>query len=130
MGSEYWLAWLALYGFGLVFIGLCVYVIRRFFYLALLVGGMGILWMLIPIPSESGIYAPLYVVLLFQMFFEPDASYAFAATAAILGSGTVVAAVMLVYAFNSLLLRDRVFDFFRAKRMSIESKFKSKPESD
>ena len=107
MANEYWVAWLLLYLFGGLLTLLCVYPIRKHVYLALFVAGMGILWMLIPIPFNSDYSAPLFVVLLFHLFFEPDASYAFSATAAILGSATVLAAVLLVYALNLVIGKQR-----------------------
>ena len=109
MASEYWVAWIVLYVFGIGLITLFVYPLRKHFYLAFLVGGMGVYWMLVPIPFDEQHWAPLFVVLIFQVFFDPDVSFAFSATVALIGSTTIIAATLALYAFNSAFRHVAVF---------------------
>ena len=100
MEGAYWTAWILLYVFGIGLIALCVYPLRKHFYLAFFLGSMGAFWMLVPIPFNEGNYAPLYIALTFQLFLDPNASYALSATAATIGSFTILAATLVLYGFN------------------------------
>ena len=100
MEDAYWLAWIALYVFGIGLIALTVYPLRRYFYVAFFVGMMGVFWMLVPIPFDEVHWAPLFVTLTFQVFFDPAANYALSATAATIGSFTILAATLALYGFN------------------------------
>ena len=100
MEGAYWIAWIVLYVFGIGLIALCVYPLRRHFYLAFFIGLMGFFWMLVPIPFDEVHWAPLFVTLTFQVFLEPDANYAFSATAATVGTFTILAATLVLYGFN------------------------------
>ena len=105
MDSAYVLAWITLYVMGIGLIALCVYPLRKRFYLAFFVGAMGVFWMLVPIPFDDEHWAPLFVVLTFQLFLDAKASYALSATAATLGTVTIVAATLAIYAFNTAYRR-------------------------
>ncbi|MCY4129309.1 MAG: hypothetical protein OXG15_08725 [Gammaproteobacteria bacterium] len=100
MDGAYWVAWIVLYIFGIGLIVLCVYPLRRQFYLAFFLGMMGVFWMLVPIPFNEVYWAPLFVTLIFQVFFDPEANYALAATAATIGTFTILAATLVLYGFN------------------------------
>ena len=100
MEGAYWVAWIVLYVFGIGLIALCVYPLRRHFYIAFFVGAMGVFWMLVPIPFNEVHWAPLYITLTFQVFLDPEANYAFSATAATIGTCTIVAATIVLYGFN------------------------------
>ncbi|MCY3857660.1 MAG: hypothetical protein OXG25_01985 [Gammaproteobacteria bacterium] len=100
METAYWVAWIVLYAFGIGLIALCVYPLRRRFYLAFFLGAMGVFWMLVPIPFNEVYLAPLFVTLIFQVFLDPEANYALSATAATIGSFTILAATLLLYGFN------------------------------
>ena len=100
MEAAYWVAWVVLYIFGIGLIALFVYPLRRHFYLAFFLGMMGVFWMLVPIPFNEVHLAPLFVTLIFQVFFDPDANYALSATAATIGSFTILAATLVLYGFN------------------------------
>ena len=69
--------------------------------------------MLVPIPFIEDFSAPLYIVLLFQLFIEPDVSYAFSATTAIVGSATVIVAVLVIYILNLTLGKKALNRLFR-----------------
>lgn len=56
--------------------------------------------MLVPIPFNEVHLAPLFVTLIFQVFFDPEANYALSATAATIGSFTILAATLVLYGFN------------------------------
>ena len=120
MEGAYWVAWVVLYVFGIALITLCVYPFRRRFYLAFFIAGMGVVWMLVPIPFDEVNWSPLFVALVFQVLIDPDASYAFSATAALLGSATIIAATLLLYGFGKAY--KRVAD---ATRTSLRSSFLS-----
>ncbi len=100
METAYWVAWIVLYVFGIGLIALCAYALRRHFYLAFFLGLMGVFWMLVPIPFSEVHFAPLFVTLIFQVFLDPDANYALSATAATIGSFTILAATLVLYGFN------------------------------
>ena len=61
---------------------------------------MGVLWVVVPIPFSDQDWAPLYVTLMFQLFLDPEADYAFSATVAVLGSAVVIAATLLLLGLN------------------------------
>ena len=105
MDGAYWIAWVTLYVFGIGLIVLCVYPLRKHFYLAFFVALIGTYWMLVPIPNNEEHSAPLFMSLVFQLFIEPDASFAFSATAALIGTLTIVAATLLLYAINTAYKR-------------------------
>ena len=109
MEGAYWVAWIVLYAFGIGLIALCVYPLRRHFYVAFFVGVNGVFWMLVPIPFTDENSAPLFVVLAFQLFFDPEASYAFSAAAALVGSAIILAATFALYAFNTAFHRVSLF---------------------
>ena len=100
MEGAYWIAWIVLYVFGIGLITLCVYPLRRHFYVVFFIGLMGFFWMLVPIPFDEVHWAPLFVTLTFQVFLDPDANYAFSATAATVGTFTILAATLVLYGFN------------------------------
>ena len=100
MEGAYWIAWILLYVFGIGLIALCVYPLRRHFYIAFFLGMMGIFWMLVPIPFNEVHWAPLFVTLTFQLFLDPEANYAFSATAATIGTFTILGATLVLYGFN------------------------------
>ena len=100
MEGAYWIAWIVLYVFGIVLITLCVYPLRRHFYIAFFLGTMGVFWMLVPIPFNEVHWAPLFVTLTFQLFLDPEANYALSATAATIGTFTILAATLVLYGFN------------------------------
>ena len=100
MESAYWIAWIVLYAFGIGLIALIVYPLRRRFYLAFFVGSMGVFWMLVPIPFNDVHWAPLFITLTFQLFLDPAANYALSATAATVGTFTILAATIVLYGFN------------------------------
>ena len=100
MEGAYWVAWIVLYIFGIGLIALCLYPLRRHFYLAFFIGLMAVFWMLVPIPFNEVHWAPLFVTLTFQVFFDPEANYAISATAATIGSFTILAATLVLYGFN------------------------------
>lgn len=100
MESAYWIAWIVLYAFGIGLIALFVYPLRRRFYLAFFVGSMGVFWMLVPIPFNDVHWAPLFITLTFQLFLDPAANYALSATAATVGTFTILAATIVLYGFN------------------------------
>lgn len=100
MEGAYWVAWIVLYIFGIGLVALCVYPLRRHFYVAFFIGMMGVFWMLVPIPFNEVHWAPLFVTLVFQVFFDPDANYALSATAATIGSFTILAATLVLYGLN------------------------------
>ena len=100
METAYWVAWIVLYVFGIGLIALCIYPLRRHFYLAFFLGMMGVFWMLVPIPFNEVFLAPLFVTLIFQLFLDPEANYALSATAATIGSFTILAATLVLYGFN------------------------------
>lgn len=105
MDGAYWVAWITLYVFGIGLIGLCVYALRRHFYIAFFVALMGAYWMLVPMPFDGTNSAPLFISLTFQLFIDPEASFAFSATAALIGTSTIIAATLLLYGFNSAYRR-------------------------
>ncbi len=109
MDGAYWIAWIILYLFGCGLIALCVYPLRRWFYVAFIVGSMGVLWMLVPIPLGEGHWAPLFVTLIFQLFFDPEANYTFAAAVATVGSTAIIAATLLLYVCNTVFRRIEAF---------------------
>lgn len=100
MEGAYWIAWIVLYVFGIGLIALCVYPLRRHFYIAFFLGSMGVFWMLVPIPFNEVHWAPLFVTLTFQLFLDPEANYALSATAATIGTFTILAATFVLYGFN------------------------------
>ena len=100
MEGAYWVAWIVLYLVGIGLIVLCVYPLRRHFYLSFFLGAMGVYWMLVPIPFSEVHWAPLFVTLTFQLFLDPEANYAFSATAATVGSFTILAATLALYGLN------------------------------
>lgn len=100
MEGAYWVAWIVLYLFGIGLIALCVYPLRRHFYVAFFLGMMGVFWMLVPIPFNEVHWAPLFVTLSFQLFLDPQANYALSATAATVGSFTILAATLVLYGLN------------------------------
>ena len=100
MEGAYWIAWIVLYVFGIALIALCVYPVRRHFYVAFFLGMMGVFWMLVPIPFNEVHWAPLFVTLTFQLFLDPEANYALSATAATIGTFTILAATLVLYGFN------------------------------
>ncbi len=100
MEGAYWIAWIVLYVFGIGLIALCLYPLRRHFYIAFFLGSMGVFWMLVPIPFNEVHWAPLFVTLTFQLFLDPEANYALSATAATIGTFTILAATLVLYGFN------------------------------
>lgn len=100
MEGAHWIAWIVLYVFGIALIALCVYPLRRHFYFAFFLGTMGVFWMLVPIPFNEVHWAPLFVTLTFQLFLDPEANYALSATAATVGTFTILAATLVLYGFN------------------------------
>ena len=109
MTTGYWIAWLVLYVFGIGLILLCVYPLRKRFYIAFFVGAIGVFWMLVPIPFNEHYWAPLFVTLTFQLFFDPDSSYAVSATAATLGTLTISVATLLLFLLGSTYRHRSVF---------------------
>lgn len=109
MTFGYWIAWLVLYVFGIALILLCVYPLRKHFYIAFFVGAIGVFWMLVPIPFNEHYWAPLFVTLTFQLFFDPDASYAVSAAAATLGTLTISIATLLLFLLGSTYRHRSVF---------------------
>lgn len=105
MSGAYWVAWITLYITGIALITLCVYPLRKRFYLAFFVGAIGVFWMLVPIPFNEEHWAPLFVVLTFQLFLDAEASFALSATAATLGTLAIVAATLILYGFNTAFRR-------------------------
>ena len=122
MESAYWVAWIVLYAFGIGLIALCIYPLRRRFYLAFFIGMMGVFWMLVPIPFNEVYLAPLFVTLTFQVFLDPEANYAFSATAATIGSFTILAATLVLYGFN--LGYRHITEFIR-RRLQTMRKYRS-----
>ena len=122
MESAYWVAWIVLYLFGIGLIVLCVYPLRRHFYLAFFLGMMGVFWMLVPIPFNEIHFAPLFVTLIFQVFLDPEANYALSATAATIGSCTILAATLVLYGFN--LGYRRIAEFVQ-RRLRKERKYRT-----
>lgn len=122
METAYWIAWIVLYVFGIGLIALCVYPLRRHFYLAFFLGMMGVFWMLVPIPFNEVYLAPLFVTLIFQVFLDPEANYALSATAATIGTFTIVAATLVLYGFN---LGYRHISDFVHRRLRTVGKFRT-----
>ena len=100
MEVAYVVTWLVLYVCGGTLIALCVYPLRKHFFIAFFTGALGTVWILIPIPFTEENWAPLFVTLFFQVLLDPEADYAFAATFAVLGTAVVVAATLLLYALT------------------------------
>ncbi|MCY4094974.1 MAG: hypothetical protein OXG05_07590 [Gammaproteobacteria bacterium] len=127
METAYWVAWIVLYVFGIGLIALCVYPLRRRFYLTFFIGTMGVFWMLVPIPFNEVYLAPLFVTLIFQVFLDPDANYALSATAATVGSFTIIAATLVLYGFN---FGYRHISEFVHRRLRTVRKYRTSDNSD
>lgn len=127
MEGAYWIAWILLYLFGIGLIALCVYPLRRHFYVAFFLGTMGVFWTLVPIPFNEVHWAPLFVTLIFQVFLDPEASYALSATAATIGSFTILAATFVLYGFN--FGYRHITDFVR-RRLRTVRKYQASGENE
>ncbi len=101
---SYVIAWF-LVGLATVALALLVYFpLRRRKLLALLLIALGSFWALWPISFEDGHLAPLFVVFVFHVFFEPDIEWGPVAFVGFLGTlgilGSYVAILVINKAFG------------------------------
>ena len=94
---EYFFTWLMYYLAAITLLGLCVYPLRRHRVLVTFVAGMGILLCLVPWEYDDSFSAPLFIVMLFQLFLEQDNDIADVMTMFVFGTCGVILICAVLY---------------------------------